>query len=148
MTYMISLTAAVALLSFGAIWLASFNSPRWLRTSVLIGAIVMMGVAPVTFYELLGRPKPIGIESLPALTTVVSFVLDRQERVHITVQSPAWDTPRLISVPWDRELVKKMVQRRAQANQQGREMGMRVPTTDDPTDVFYILTPPPAPVKK
>ena len=147
---MIALAGATAFLSFGAIWLTSFATPppRWLRTSVLVGAIVMMGVAPVTFYELLGRPKPIGIESLPDLTTVVSFVLDKQERVHITVQSPAWDTPRLISVPWDRELVKKMVQRREQANREGREVGMRVPTTGDSSDVFYVLTPPPMPPKK
>lgn len=149
MSYMIVLAGATALLSFGAIWLVSFAAPppRWLRTSVLIGALTLMVVAPFTFYELLGRPKPVLIKSLPALTTVVSFVLDGQDRIHLTVQNKVWDTPRLISLVWDKELVKKLVEQRQRANKQGRELGMGVSTTDDPTDVFYVLTPPFSPAK-
>lgn len=150
MTYMVALMGVTALLSFGAIWLASFAAPppRWLRTSVLVGAMTLMVVAPFTFYELLGRPKPILIGSLPALTTVVSFVFDGRDRIHLTVQNEVWDTPRLISLAWNKELVKKLVEQRQRAGKQGRELGMRVPTTDDPTDVFYVLTPPTLPPKK
>jgi len=150
MTYMIVLAGATALLSVGVIHLSSFaaHPPRWLRTSVLLGALALMAVAPITFYELLGRPKPLAIESLPPLTTVVSFVLDGQERVHLTVQSPAWDTPRLISLVWEEKLVKKLVEQRQQAAKLGRELGIKTHTTGDPTDIFYVLTPAPAPPKK
>lgn len=153
MTYMIVLVGATAILSFGAIFLASWvgfaaHPPRWLRTSVLLGALVLMVAAPITFYELLGRPKPIGIESLPLQTTVVSFVLDGQEFVYLTVQSSEWSSPRLISLVWEEKLVKKLVEQRQRAATMGRELGIKTHTTGDPTDVFYVLTPKPAPPKK
>lgn len=149
MTYMVVLAGAIAVLSFGAMWLASSPDyiPRWLRTSVLLGALALMVVAPITFYELLGRPKPLAIESLPPLTTVVSFVLDGQERVYLTVQSPAWDTPRLVSLVWEEKLVKKLVEQRQRAAKLGRELGIKTNTTGDWTDVFYVLTPTPPPPK-
>ena len=147
--YMIVLVGALAVLSFAVMLFAASpdRPPRWLRTSALLYAMLLLGVAPVAFYELLGRPKPTSIESLPALTTVVSFVLDGQERVHLTVQNKIWDTPRLISLVWNEELVKKLVKQRRRAKEQGRKLGLRTPKTGDPTDVFYVLTPQPPPPK-
>jgi len=49
---------------------------------------------------------------------------------------------------WNKELVKKLVEYERQAEKWGRKLGLRPSTTNDPTDVFYVLTPPPAPIKK
>ena len=149
MSYMFMLAGGIASLSLVIIWfVASPDRPSaWLRTSALLYTMLLLGVAPVAFYELLGRPKPVLIESLPVLTTVVSFVLDGKERVHLTVQNKIWDTPRLISLVWNEELVKKLVKQRRRAKEQGRKLGLRTPKTGDPTDIFYVLNPPPVPPK-
>jgi len=123
-----------------AIW-----APRrlWIKLAALATAACFLPVAYLGFAELLGRPKPAGLDwsrSDAAEATVLAARLREGEAIYLWLGFEDLDEPRSFVLPWDEAMARELYGAQGEAQENGGEVRARLPLKSDlPREdpVFY-----------
>jgi hypothetical protein len=155
------LFAVTLLLATGLAWI-SVSAPRRLTVRLFALAITLLflPLAHASLAELLGRPKPIGLDMLIRLggtATVLASSLEENERIFLWLQLEHRPEPRAFQLPWNRTMAEQLQGASEEARRQAAALRMRLPydaSLDRSEPLFYVepqealpeKEPPPAPL--
>lgn len=130
-------------------------APRrlWIRSAAVAAAGLLAVVAYASLADLLGKPKPIGLEwaqrNLPE-ARVIGAAFREGDGIYLWLELAGVPSPRSYVMPWDRDMAQQLQEALEQAQHEGGGVRMTSPfepSLDDRTPKFYA-DPRPAPPRK
>jgi hypothetical protein len=138
-------------LSSVAVW-----APRRLSVKLLAlgSAALFLPLGYVAEAELLGRPKPVGLEWLAGAgeARVLGSVPEEGKRILVWLQLDGADEPRAYVLPWSRQMAEQLQGAEREAAETGSDVRMRAPfageaSLDNQEPRFYAAPQMPLPPK-
>lgn len=135
-----------------AVW-----APRRLsaKLAALAIAALLLPAAYVAQAELLGRPKPVGMEWLADAreATVLGSVKEEGKRILVWLKLEGESEPRAYALPWSRDTAEQLQGAEREAAETGTDVRMRSPlggeaSLDTREPRFYAAPQPPLPPKE
>jgi hypothetical protein len=146
--------ALLALLAAGLASIAIWSPRRLLvRVAAVALATLFLPAAWAAMSDLMSRPKPVAFEwwhQAEGEATVLSAQLREGEGVYLWLQISSAVEPRSYRLPWDRKLAEELEKARAEAEQNGTALQMRLPferSWDKRERKFYAMPQPALPDK-
>jgi hypothetical protein len=146
-----TLLFAITLLPAAALAWISVSSPRSLgiRLTALCITVLFVPLAYASFAELLGRPKPIGLDALTrqeGTAVILASLLEEDVRIYVWLQLQDGPEPRAYALPWSRAAAEQLQGASEQAARQATALRMRLPFngTPDAREPLFYAEPQPA----
>lgn len=148
--FAVAVVLAVALAGI-AIW-----APRalGLKLTALGTMVLLVPVAYLSLTELLGRPKPVGLEwsrTVFVEANVLGTDLREGEAIYLWLQADGTSAPRAYVLPWDLNVARQLHAAQQSAQSQGTPLRMRrkdpSQSDDDVEPMFYAAPQPRQPSK-
>jgi hypothetical protein len=130
-------------------------APRrlWLRLSALLIAALFIPLAYASAASLLSRPKPTSLEWVrgqAAEATVIGSSVQEGVAIYVWLQMAGSPEPRAYTIPWNQDLAQQLQDARAEAQNNGTGLQMRLPfekSWDTREPKFYAMPQPQLPQK-
>jgi hypothetical protein len=122
------------------------------RRTLSVGIfLALIAVVYIGASELLGRPKPLGLEWRDvAKAQVLSGVPVENEAIYLWLTVPGSPEPRAYVLPWSQNAAQQLQDATGKAEADGTAVEMTMPSDtglDTRAPMFYALPQPPLPVK-
>ncbi len=123
----------------------------WIKVTALVLSALLMPTAYASLLDLLGRPKPIGLEWADvADSRVLGFSFREGEAIYVWLQTEDLPEPRAYVLPWSLRKAEQLQGAARRANARGTAVRMRRPFEPDretAEPMFYAEPQPPLPPK-
>lgn len=125
----------------------------WVKASALALAALFMPLAYGSLVDLLGKPKPAGMEwdlGRVGEATVLGAKLSEDKAIFLWLDITGMPEPRYYVLPWDRRMAEELQAAIRQAEANGTGVRVRLPfepSLDDSEPMFYAPPQPALPPK-
>ena len=129
------------------------NHALWIRAGAVVLVAMFLPLSYVSLLELLGRPKPTGLEWRKSVLTesaVLAFKLREGQGIYLWLEPTGMQEPRAYVLPWSLDVAKQLHGAQRDANERGTGVRMRPPLngTVEVEGMFYAQPQPPRPPKE
>ncbi len=118
---------------------------RWKASAVALTA-ALSAAAYISLIDLLGRPKPVGMELASTVlsdATVVATELQEPDAIYLWLRLDDWATPRAYALPWSLDTARQLQEMMQAAEERGSAVRVKQDLAEnlDPNEPLFYVAP-------